>query len=136
MTKSKKHSIRSMAIHREGLVNVSVTGNHHCGTTEWLRRDGKQKPYMPCKYTVDVTCEPGLDHRGFLFDQLMVETTMTAIASKPSHDSCELRAQKMAKILLKAISDDVPSCDITHLRLSLSPAPYAASVTVAYWAKQ
>lgn len=69
--------LSTMTIERSGSVLWNVGGNTHCGPKEMLTKAG-----MPVKYTVQVTCKPHLDSRGFLFDQAMVDKWMRVVASQ------------------------------------------------------
>ena len=124
-------TLRTFTIQRAGLSHFVVTGEHHCGPkAELIRLDGGRKA-IPVRWNVSVECEPQLDQRGFLFDQAMLGVFMDRVASEPTTLSCELLAQNVAERLIARLSA-LPQCKIKSLRLEFSPAPYAASITVAY----
>lgn len=126
----KGHRLHSMQIRREGQLTLTVRGDNHCGAKSHVYGPNRDK--LSVRYIASVECEPALDERGFLFDQLMVDELLKEISIKPSHWSCEVTAQRMAMKLIKRLKTDVPTCKVTSLTLSLSPEPYMAAVTVNY----
>lgn len=120
-------SLSNLSIVRSGDVQWRVHGEHHCGPKSMLR-EGR----MPVRYSMTVTCEPTLDERGFLFDQAMVDVWMRRQADRVTELSCEALVVAIARALMAKIERDVPHCRVIGLRLTLSPAPYQASVTARF----
>ncbi len=120
-------TLQSLTIKREGQVDWSVEGESHCGPKSELR-DGK----IPVKYFLAVTCAPTLDERGFLFDQAAVDIWMRRQATKITSLSCEALVIDVAKEFLLKMIRDGPHCKVTELTLSLSPSPFAASITCKF----
>lgn len=108
-------------LNRSGQFTVRTTGPNHCGTTDRLT----------IRYRLDVGCPASaLDSRGFLFDQVQVQTwfdrqTTTAL-------SCEAYAQFCGRELYKVMRMENPNIAITHLELALSPEPFAAEITFVW----
>lgn len=119
--------LSTMKIERSGECNWRVEGAYHCGPKALLK-DGR----IPVKYSVSVTCEPHLDHRGFLFDQAMVDVWMKRQAELVTSLSCEALVVSVAEKMLAKLERDVPHCKVTELVLSLSPAPHQAAVTARF----
>ncbi len=110
----------TLTLHREGTFTVRNIGQHWCGTTE----------IQDIRYTVDVVCDTSLDDRGFLFDQLTVATFFAKTTT--CADSCERFTILIARALYILIKSDNRGCQVKSLKLTLSPAPYAASMTLTY----
>lgn len=127
-----KLKLRTYTLQRAGLSNFVVSGPNHCGPAAALVNVTGGRKAIPVRWDMTVTCAPRLDDRGFLFDQAMVGVYMDRIAERGSTLSCELLARHVAELLLGKIAKDVPTCDVTALSLTFSPAPYAASLTVRY----
>jgi len=104
-------------MNREGQFRISATGPNHCGVDEDLT----------IKYHMICVCEDSLDHRGFLFDQINVDQYFQGIQS--SALSCEKLTMKCARKLMSLIKDENPDCVIRRMSLTLSPAPFKASMT-------
>lgn len=124
---ARKLTLRTFTIKREGQVEWRVSGNNHCGPVAELR-DG----VMPVRYAAVVTCEPTLDSRGFLFDQAALDLYMRRLATRETTLSCEALVNHAAELLLAKIDRDVPTCRVVGLSLTLSPAPFQASITAEY----
>lgn len=120
-------TMQSLTIRREGQVEWSVEGEHHCGPKSEIR-DGK----IPVKYTLIATCAPHLDERGFLFDQAAVDLWMKRQATQVASLSCEALVVETAKNFLLKMARDVPHCKVTKLTLTLSPSPFQAGITVEF----
>ena len=124
MKRKNAASKSQFTIKRSGQFRVSTFGPNHCGTLASLE----------LKYTLEVTCDvSNLDERGFLFDQ----TRIDEFFKRQSHTelSCEQYALKLSRDLFKQIRAENPKCDPNKLRLTLSPAPFAAELTFE-WEKE
>lgn len=110
----------SLIIYREGTFYIRVNGENHCGT---MREFG-------LKYKFTCEAKVKLDKRGFLFDQTNVDKFLK------SYDvtdlSCEKFCKMLAKGLLKLIHEENPKCRIKRGSLTLSPEPFAASITYKF----
>jgi hypothetical protein len=137
--------LKTLTITRRGDVQWRVTGDHHCGPKDQLRRQlvwmGAVGGYsslptgpasIPIKYTVVVQCAPTLDAQGFLFDQVTMADYMAQLAKQETDLSCERLVDHAATTLLARLRSDAPTCHVKTLTLTLSPAPYAAEVTAHY----
>lgn len=120
--------LRTLTIARSGQVAWKVTGDHHCGPKALLKPDGT----IAVRYSLRLTCAPTTDERGFLLDQAMVDKWMARQASRETDLSCEQLVMRVAEDLLAKIAHDTPHCDVKSLTLSLSPAPFQASIEVSY----
>lgn len=110
----------TLTLRRSGTFEVTNVGDHWCGTSK------KQN----VKYDVEVICGVSLDERGFLFDQLAVQKFFDQRTE--CAESCEQFTIRCARELYKVIKQEHKSCDVRTIRLSLSPAPYAASMTFEF----
>ena len=108
-------------LQRSGEFTINTFGQYHCGTSEVLG----------IKYHIKVVCgEDSLDQRGFLFDQVMVDQMFKSI--KATSKSCEVFCKTCAQRVYKTIMQQNGGCKIHSLEVTLSPAPYAASLTFEY----
>lgn len=105
---------------RNGEFCIKTYGNSHCGTFEDLQ----------IRYGMLCECEAFLDSRGFLFDQVNVDNYFQAI--KRSKLSCEKLTQRCLRELVKIIMTENPKCVIRKVDLTLSPAPFKASMTLSW----
>ena len=112
MTKSK-----TLTMDRRGEFNIHTLGNSHCGLLDNL----------DIKYRMICECSPVLDSRGFLFDQINIDNFFKSI--KRSKLSCERLTVQCVQRLVKAIRLENPKCEIHSVKLTLSPAPFLASMT-------
>jgi hypothetical protein len=96
---------------------METTGEHHCGTSR----------YQAMRYKLEVTCTGDLDGRDFLFEQLKVREFFEA--PRREHRSCEKLARDWCADLLELINRDSPDCTVLAMNLTLSPAPFEASIT-------
>lgn len=111
----------TLTMNRGGDFRVKTYGNHHCGRLELL----------DIKYHVIVECGvTSLDHRGFLFDQFTVDKFFQNI--KVTKLSCEQFAIQCARRLWRSIHNENPGCLVKEMKLTLTPAPFAASMTFHY----
>lgn len=147
-------NLASLTLRREGLFHQLVTGEHHCGPKSALvdhsgqipdpAQSGKaisgrnartitvKGPAIAVKYHLTVTCGPTLDHRGFLFDQTMVDAWFVRKGLYASGLSCEALVIKYANELQEKIARDAAHCDVRGVTLQFSPAPHQASVSAHY----
>jgi len=110
---------RTLTLDRQGDFKIFTTGDSHCGT---LTND-----FLPIKYRVTCICENILDKRGFLFEQVGVDSFFKGM--KRTHLSCERLTISCCKKLVSLIRKDNPVCRIRSIELTLSPWPYQASMT-------
>lgn len=75
-------------------------------------------------------CGSKLDPRGFLFDQISVHNFFQGI--KKTKLSCERLTVQFIKKMVQAIKLENPSCEIQRVKLTLSPAPFLASMTYSW----
>lgn len=108
---------RFFILNRSGDFNIQVSGNSHCGVVQTLN----------VKYHVKAECAQKLDKRGFLFDQLTVDNFFKS--KRQTKLSCEQLSVAYSKELTRLIKRENPDCKIKNLEVTLSPAPYAASMT-------
>jgi hypothetical protein len=113
-------SKRLLTMDRQGEFNIYAYGSNHCGVVENLQ----------VKYRMICECEARLDKRGFLFDQINVDNYFKSI--KRSKLSCEKLTVKCVRELVKAIKLENPKCVIRKVDLTLSPAPFLASMTYTW----
>lgn len=106
-----------LTMNRTGEFQIVATGQNHCGIAEKLK----------IKYAMVCDCLPTLDTRGFLFDQLNIDSYFQNL--KRSKVSCEKLVMKCVADLHKLILKENPGCRITRIQLMLSPAPHAATMT-------
>lgn len=106
---------------RTGQFRVRTYGQNHCGTTDIL----------DIKYTLSVITDgDSLDSRGFLFDQMQIQKIVDT--KRFVTVSCELQTREFARYIWTHIKAENPSLKIKHFALTLSPAPYGASITFRY----
>lgn len=110
---------RTLTLRREGEFTIkTVPGTPHCGVGEWI----------DVRYRFVVLCEPSLDDRGFLFDQLSVQAYFDK--KKECRSSCEKVAMRSLRDLLSLIRRENPKCRIIRASLVLTPYPFQAEVQV------
>lgn len=131
-------TLATLTMRREGLFKWHVAGKHHCGANSALVPVKRGEPLMaiPIRYTMTVACAPTLDHRGFLFDQAMVQLWFERQGLTPTALSCEALVIKAANELQDKIARDTPHCNVRGLTLQFSPAPFQASISAHYVKEQ
>lgn len=109
---------------RNGIVRVRTGGNTHCGTETRLK----------IRYSFQAECDAdsSLDERGFLFDQLTIVKFFEQSTQGRLIVSCETAAKGWLQQLVKTILGENPACKIRRVALTVSPFPYAASMTFAW----
>lgn len=116
----KRRGKTTMTIKRNGKFVTQMFGPHHCGT----------KDIMEIKYDFLCSCDiTSLDDRGFMFDQTRVDLYFQTQVKRTSL-SCELLAIDCARGLFRRIISENPKCKMSAMALTLSPEPFAASITV------
>jgi hypothetical protein len=110
----------TLTMNRKGAFTIRTFGPNHCGTL----------PVLDVRYVVEVECDAVVDGRGFLFDQLMVDSFFKGI--KRSSLSCEKLAMFCAEGLVKAIRRENPGVNVRSVKMTLSPQPFAAGMTYAW----
>lgn len=110
----------TLTLRRSGLFQVRNVGEHWCGTNE----------VQEIHYSIEVVCATSLDERGFLFDQLTMAKFFDSL--REAHESCEQFTIRVARELWKLIKRENNGCKVLSLRVTLSPAPYAASMTFEF----
>jgi hypothetical protein len=118
--KLKRATHGTLTMNREGLFSIRATGPNHCGTQELLG----------LRYSVKVECAATVDARGFLFDQINIDSFFQKI--KATQLSCEQFAIDCSRKLWKTIMKENPDCIIRRLEVTLSPEPFAASMTFCF----
>jgi hypothetical protein len=113
-------SKRLLTMDRQGEFNIYAYGPNHCGVVEDLK----------IKYRMVCECQAKLDKRGFLFDQINVDNFFQSI--KKSKLSCEKLTVRCVRQLVAAIKLENPACVINKVELTLSPAPFMASMTYTW----
>lgn len=108
---------RLLTMDRQGDFHIRATGANHCGVMENL----------DIKYKMICVCDSTLDRRGFLFDQINVDNFFKGI--RESRVSCEKLTMQCVQDLLRLIKVENPICKIQRMSLTLSPAPFLASMT-------
>lgn len=113
----KETTKKQLRLVRGGEFGIQTYGDNHCGTTDAF------------KIRYHLTCECGnkLDNRGFLFDQINIQNFFESIGR--TQLSCELLTIKCLEQLLGHILAENPTCQIYKMELTLSPEPFAASLT-------
>lgn len=117
MNKPLIKETQSLKMDRFGEFRVQATGPSHCGVDENLT----------IQYRMVCLCDNNLDKRGFLFDQLNVDSYFQGISTTTL--SCEQLCVKCGHELIQRIKEENPGCVIRKLTLTLSPNPYKASMT-------
>ena len=137
--------ISTMTIYREGQFEARAhPGANHCGPASAIVYSQNPKAgrfygepdfigKIPVKYKCWVTCEPKLDDRGFLFDQLSMDDWIGKYVNSFSGSlSCEVLAQRLVSEVLTSIASNSPECKVKKVVLELSPAPHSAAITVEW----
>jgi hypothetical protein len=119
MSKAKSEATK-LTMNRNGDFQVRATGDRHCGVLEDLN----------VKYAMICECDAKLDERGFLFDQINVDNFFKSI--RRTELSCEDLCMDCVRKLLVLIKEENPKCVIRKMSLTLSPQPFAASMTFEY----
>lgn len=109
-----------LTMNRQGEFNIFAHGPTHCGVAE----------NITIKYHMICECTPGLDKRGFLFDQINVDNYFKRM--KSSKLSCEKMTVKCVRDLVKLIRAENPKCVVRKINLTLSPQPFLASMTYTW----
>lgn len=140
-------TLATLTLRREGTFNQAVAGAHHCGPMALLvdmevpdperpkvleRRRMVKAKGIPVKYSLTVACGPTLDHRGFLFDQAMVDVWFARQGQRVTSLSCEAYAVNLANQFMDKLAKDAPHCDLRGVTLQLSPAPHQASISAHF----
>jgi hypothetical protein len=111
-----KHS-ETLTMNRQGEFQVKTFGNNHCGLAKVL----------DIKYHMICVCTTDLDRRGFLFDQVNVDNYFKSI--RQTELSCEQLVLNCSKNLILMILEENPEVKVRSIDLTLSPAPFLASMT-------
>jgi hypothetical protein len=111
---------QTLKMDRGGEFRIRAIGPNHCGVEENLT----------VRYQMVCLCSPKLDSRGFLFDQVNVDNYFQNI--KRTRRSCEKLTKSCLGDLLKMIKAENPKCEILKMELTLSPAPFKASITYTW----
>jgi hypothetical protein len=110
---------KTLTLHRGGEFKIITYGDVHCGTLT--------NQLLPIRYTLNCVCENILDGRGFLFEQLNIDNFFKSLTRTTL--SCEKLTINCVKRLVTLIRRDNPVCVIRSIELTLSPHPFAASMT-------
>lgn len=107
-----------LTMRRSGQFTVETSGPNHCGLD--LMQD--------IRYTIVCKCESdSKDSRGFLFDQVNVDTMFKSLGSTTV--SCEELCERFARKLYALVMSENARAKVRKLKVTLSPAPYAASMS-------
>lgn len=106
-----------LVMNRSGEFTINVSGDSHCGV----------KKNLNVRYLARIECLPTLDKRGFLFDQLTVDNFFKSLGTTIL--SCEELSMYCCEALMDLIHQENDKCEIKNMSLTLSPEPYAASMT-------
>lgn len=107
----------TLSLERTGEFQIRTEGANHCGTRRYLR----------IRYKLVCLCANKLDVRGFLFDQLNVDSYFQELGT--TSKSCEKLTVQSLKKLLETIQRENSECEILGATLTLSPEPFLASMT-------
>jgi hypothetical protein len=107
----------TLTMNRSGEFQVKTLGDHHCGLAKIL----------DVKYHMVCVCTTDLDRRGFLFDQVNVDNYFKSI--RQTEMSCEQLVLNCSKSLILMILEENPQVKVHSIDLTLSPAPFLASMT-------
>lgn len=145
--------LATLTLRREGSFLQLVDGAHHCGPKAVLVAHKGERPRnsseaarngtladrvkvegqaVPINYSLTVACAPVLDHRGFLFDQAMVDAWFARKGLYVSSLSCEALTIRLANELMDKLARDASHCDLRGVTLQLSPAPHKASLSAHF----
>jgi hypothetical protein len=136
--------LATLTLRREGQFYQLVGGEHHCGAKAQLvsvrvngdvttRHKGPEAAMaIPVNYALTVACGPTLDHRGFLFDQAMVDKWFQRKGQAVSSLSCEALTIALANQLMDKLARDAAHCELRGVTLQLSPAPHKASLSAHF----
>lgn len=118
----------SLVMNRSGDFRVKVSGDGHCGAVV----DGS---ILTVRYATVVECDvDSLDESGFMFDQLKVDQFFKTVdQTLPDRSmSCERMTIWSARMLWRVIHTDNSGCIVRRISVTLSPAPFVASMTFTY----
>lgn len=116
LLKTKQSSIKSaLTMVRGGIFHLAAFG----GRTD-----------LDVKYNTIIKCGAATDRRGFLFDQVMVDNYFQSL--KRTDLSCEQFTMQCANELAARIREENPKVDVRSFELTLTPAPFASSITYAW----
>lgn len=121
--------LRSFTIERTGEFELPVTGLWHCGPKASVKPRGRDPGTVTVRFTVRCECAPVLDPHGFLFDQAAVARWMVEVTSTPTDMSCERLCHHLGDLFLRHLARVSPDCVPRRLTLTLSPDPFAASIS-------
>jgi hypothetical protein len=121
-------TVESYTVTRSGVLELPVTGAWHCGPKSSVKPDGT----VTVRFNLRVTCDPGLDERGFLFDQHAVTRWLTDAVDGPTDMSCELLARELGLVFVRHVHETSPGTRIRYLYLELSPDPFAATFSTTF----
>lgn len=112
---------KTLTIHRFGDFDIQTTGQFHCGTKALL--------HIVYSFVVVASLDQ-LDERGFLFDQLRVQSFLSSFGKTDL--SCELLAVKLSRELFKQIRAENPKFDPDSVTMTLRPDGAGAELTFSY----
>lgn len=125
-----KLKLANLTITRSGQVAWHVVpGSTHCGPAPLVKQLGNGDGMLEVRYELKLVCEPRLDARGFLVDQVNIHAYIERFASKPRTLSCEQTAIELATSIIMKAAIDAPHCIMREVSLLLSPEPFLASIT-------
>ncbi len=113
----------TLTLKRSGAFAFTAVGATHCG----MVADGERQQ---CNYLVEVRCTARLDKNGYLFEQLVVQDYFDKIRRVAS--TCERLVMRVADDLHDIMLEENPEIGIIWIKVTLTAAPYAASMTYKY----
>lgn len=113
----------SLTMTREGEFSIVVAGNNHCGAVP-------AGTTLRIRYKAIVKCAATLDNRGFLFDQMKVDSFFQSM--KRTTLSCEALTIRSANDLVAVMQEENPGVKIHAMDLTLSPQPFVAGMTYTW----
>lgn len=111
---------KTLEMIRSGEFDIKTYGANHCGVSDAFK----------IRYHLRCVCSAKLDGRGFLFDQLNIQSFFEDI--KRTSLSCEQLTEACLEQLLGHILVENPGCQIFRMELTLSPEPFMASMIHAW----
>ena len=116
MTTTVAKTKQLLTMDRSGEFHIKTYGPNHCGISN----------NVAVKYMMNCECAAHLDSRGFLFEQLNVDSYFQSL--RKTKMSCEKLTISCVKDLIKMIRAENHTCHILRMELTLSPAPFAAAM--------
>lgn len=115
--------MEKLTINKSGQFVVKTFGPNHCGT----------QPVQSIRFSVRIKADGAdLDARGFLFDQLEIQTYFDSIHRTSL--SCERLAEASIASLRRLVTRENSRLHVEYVYVSLSPDPYTAMIECEWYA--